>query len=218
MTHQPQLQRGMLVAFSLSSDGLSELFMDHLQVSGKLRNTRFKRYLGVVLDTSVYDPLGVVKSGLHRFSRPPPEDIRLAVIGPSSSPAYPSDLSAKSLRIIVHQIRRSRNPSRAPTLLTAQELQDLEADCSSPIETTGTLPPMSSMGVFEDTLSLTQESERMKNIATCDVFSPLIDVWTSLEDAGPLSDPREFEQEVNATKQYVISLDAGDCQFLTLRS
>ena len=199
----PQLQPGMLVAFSLSSDGLSELFMEHLQVSGKLRNMPFKKYLGVVLDTSVYDPLGVVKDGLHQFSRPPPENVRIAMIGSSESKVHGGgDGAAAPMHLIVHQIYKT--PRRSSIIVTAEELERFDREAISPPATPiRETSSQSSPGVYADTLSSPSTSEMMGAPHSCVVFDPLIDVWTDLEKAGTLSDPSEFAEEVSATKRLV---------------
>ncbi|KAG8987548.1 hypothetical protein FRB90_003283, partial [Tulasnella sp. 427] len=86
----PRIKAGQIVTFSISLDGLCELFLDNPALVGALRRMRFNKYLGVVHDASIYDPLGAVADGLHRFSRPPPEDLSVTLIGPGPTPGLPA--------------------------------------------------------------------------------------------------------------------------------
>lgn len=87
---RPQIKAGQIIAFSISLDGLCELFLDNPALVGNLRRMQCNKYLGIVHESSIYDPLEVVQDGLHRFSRPPPEDIKVTLIGPGPTPEFPA--------------------------------------------------------------------------------------------------------------------------------
>ncbi|KAG8949441.1 hypothetical protein FRC04_008540 [Tulasnella sp. 424] len=79
---QPQLEPRMLVTFSISSLLVQREWMDWPDFVEEVARMKFKRYHAYVYLSTIYDPLGLWKLP-NRPPNPPPEKVRLALIGPS---------------------------------------------------------------------------------------------------------------------------------------
>lgn len=71
----------MLIAFSISVEGLRQEFAEWPEFVAKVERMKFKRYYAYVYASSVYDPLGVW-GGLDRPPGIPAERLLVALIGP----------------------------------------------------------------------------------------------------------------------------------------
>ncbi|KAG9048933.1 hypothetical protein FS837_011670 [Tulasnella sp. UAMH 9824] len=79
---QPQLKPRMLVTFTISLATIQSEWPDWPEFIAEVEHMKFKRYHAYVYMSSIHDPFNLWKAQ-NRPPNPPPEKVRLALIGPA---------------------------------------------------------------------------------------------------------------------------------------
>ncbi|KAG9051666.1 hypothetical protein FS837_000054 [Tulasnella sp. UAMH 9824] len=220
----PQIKAGQIIAFSVSLDGLCELFLDNPALIGNLRRMQFNKYLGVVHEASIYDPLGVVQDGLHRFSRPPPEDIKVTLIGPGPTPELPAvgipinstsqirSNSSSSLQLLepitlpfspafasIHKpIRLISHGVHASTRRSDDRGSSLTPDSQTSLADA----VWQKEGSWEASEPTNGNNASLDNPAALNNINVLVDVWTEIDQSCSFADPSCLQGELAQIQQY----------------
>ncbi|KAG8930264.1 hypothetical protein FRC01_003005 [Tulasnella sp. 417] len=230
----PQVRAGQIIAFSVSLDGLCELFLDNPALVGNLRRLQFNKYLGVVHDASIYDPLGVVQDGLHRFSRPPPEDIEVTLIGAGPTPELPA--VGIPINSMTPQIRSSSssslqtleptalpfNPAFAhihkPIRLISHDVyastgrSDDRGSCLSPDSQTRLADAVwQTEGSWEASAPTNGNNATLDNPAALTNINVLVDVWTEIDQSCSFADPSCLQSELAQIQQTIARFYCPPC-------
>lgn len=229
-----QIEAGQIIAFSVSLEGLCELFLDNPVLVGNLRRMQFNKYLGVVHEASIYDPLGVVQDGLHRFSRPPPEDITVTLIGPGPTPEFPA--AGIPINSTTSQIRSSGSSSLqllepitlpfSPAFASIHKpirliSHDVHASIARSDNRGSNLTPDSQRrladavwqteGSWEGSAPTNGNNASLDNPAALTNINVLVDVWTEIDQSCSFADPSRLHTELAQIQQTIARFYCPPC-------
>lgn len=139
---QPQLKSRMLVTFTISLPTIQTEWPDWPEFLAEAERMKFKRYHAYVYMSSIHDPFNLWKAQ-NRPPNPPPEKVRLALIGPAPPKPdyYPAEIGFQDPVVsggLYHPVafkvegrlpaREERKESREPLKVNGPEFRQCNAE------------------------------------------------------------------------------------------